>query len=152
MPMPATYRQAGREWRAMLDDVREVTGLQTDNLAYTAIEGVLKTFRRRLTVRQALAFADVLPAIPRAIFVSGWQPEDAPVPFPARADLVAEVKALRPHHSLTPDNAIEAVARALWRLVRHDDLNRVLDRLPPDARAFWDVPGGDPEDLRARIV
>ena len=48
MPMPWTYRQASREWRAILDDVRAETGLVSDNHAYTAIEAALKTFRRRL--------------------------------------------------------------------------------------------------------
>lgn len=152
MPMPWTYRQATREWRAFLDDVREVTGLETDNLAYTAIQGVLQAFRRRLTPAQGIAFAGVLPAVPRAIFVEGWEIEAPPVAFGARADWVAEARALRPNHSLTPDNAVEAVARALWRQVNHRDLQRVLDGLPEGARDFWSVPGASAGDLAARLV
>ncbi|MCB1397974.1 MAG: DUF2267 domain-containing protein [Rhodobacter sp.] len=152
MPMPWTYRQASREWRAFLDDVRDWTGLETDNLAYTAIQGVLQTFRRRLTPVQGIAFADVLPAVPRAIFVQGWDIGAPPVPFGTRADWQAEARALRPDHNLTPDSAVEATARALWRQVNHTDLTRVLDRLGPGATAFWSVPGGDPADLAARIV
>jgi len=150
--MPWTYRQASREWRAFLDDVRDWTGLETDNLAYTAIQGVLQAFRRRLTPEQAIAFADVLPAVPRAIFVQGWDIAAPPVPFGTRADWQAEARALRPDHNLTPENAVEATARALWRQVNHTDLSRVLDRLGPGAVAFWSVPGADPDDLAARIV
>ncbi|MCB1387838.1 MAG: DUF2267 domain-containing protein [Rhodobacteraceae bacterium] len=152
MPMPWTYRQASREWRAFLDDVRDVTGLETDNVAYTAIQGVLQAFRRRLTPAQGIAFAGVLPAVPRAIFVEGWDIDAAPRSFGIRADWIAEAKALRPAHNLTPDNAVEATARALWRQVNHRDLSRVLDRMPSGARDFWSVPGASDEELAARLV
>lgn len=151
MPMPWTYRQASREWRAILDDVREATGLESDNHAYTAIEGVLKAFRRRLTPQQVSDFADVLPAVPRAILVSGWDLGEGPVAPGSRADWTADAQALRPHHSLTPDNAVEAVAIAMRGIVRRADLDRVLARLPPFAAAFWSTPSR-PEGVAARIV
>jgi len=150
--MPWTYRQATREWRAFLDDVKEFTGLASDNLAYTAIQGVLQAFRRRLTPVQGIAFAGVLPAVPRAIFVEGWDIEAPPAPFGGRADWAAEARALRPDHNLTPDNAVEAVARALWRQVNHRDLSRVLAAMPEGARDFWSVPGASVADLAARLV
>ena len=152
MPMPWTYRHASREWRAFLDDVKEVTGLSSDNMAYTAVDGVLQVFRARLTADEGLRFASVLPAVPRAIFVSGWVPQDPPAAFASRGELVREAQALRPDHNLTPDNAIEAVARALRRSVRHADLDRVLASLPPGAEAFWTIEGADPRDLAPRMA
>ncbi len=152
MPMPWTYRHASREWRAFLDDVKEWTGLVSDNSAYTAIQGVLIAFRRRLSPAQGIAFAAILPTVPRAIFVDRWQIDASPVPFAPRAELLAEIKALRPDHNLTPDTAIEATARALWRRVNHADLDRVLDRLPAGAREYWTVPGADPADLAPRLA
>lgn len=151
MPMPHSYRVASREWRAILDDVRDVTGLETDNLAYTAIQGALLAFRRRLTVDQALRFADVLPAVPRAIFVADWVPA-SPLPFGARPDWTREIMALRPHHNLTPDHALPAVARALWRVIRHDHFHAALARMPEGAVDYWSVPGADPADLATRFV
>lgn len=151
MPMPWTYRHASREWRGFLDDARERMDLTSDNMAYTAIDGVLQTFRRHLTAGQGLHFASVLPAVPRAIFVAGWQPDPTPPPFPDRATLTRQVQALRSHHNLTPDNAIEATAYALRRSVRAMDLDRVLADLPEGAAAFWQVEG-DPDALGPRIV
>jgi len=145
MPMPHAYRHAGAEWRAFLDDVRDRSGLATDNLAYTAIEAVLATFRARLTVPQALRFAAVLPAVPRAIFVTGWDATRPPDPFGTRAAQVAQVQALRPDHSLTPDSAIEDVAYALWRRVNHAELRRVLADLGPEATRFWQVDAPEAE-------
>ena len=55
--------------------------LESDNMAYTALDGVFHVFRRRVTAEQGLRFASVLPSVPRAIFVAGWQPE---VPPPGR--------------------------------------------------------------------
>lgn len=152
MPMPWTYRHASREWRAFLDDVKEVTGLVSDNMAYTAIDGVLQAFRARVTAAEGLRFASVLPAVPRAIFVAGWVPRDPPLPFASRAEMTAEVRALRRHHNLTPDNAIGATARAVWRSVNHAEFSRVLATLPPGAQAFWTVEGADPADLATRMT
>lgn len=150
--MPWTYRHASAEWRAFLDDVKDRMGLQSDNMAYTAVDGVLRAFRRRLTPEQGIAFASVLPAVLRAIFVADWDVGRPPVPFADRATLLAEVKALRPHHNLTPDNAIEATAWAVRRCTNPIDFDRVLARLPDGARDFWHVEVDDPSELNQRIV
>ncbi|WP_229666013.1 DUF2267 domain-containing protein [Wenxinia marina] len=148
--MPWTYRHASAEWRRFLDDFRAETDLVSDNSAYTAIQGVLHAFRRRLTVAEALGFADMLPAVVRAIFVEGWD-TGAPTAAPGtRADWTAEARALRPDHNLTPDNAVEACAVALRRQVRAPDIDRALARLPPFASEFWSTPS-HPSGIAARI-
>ncbi len=152
MPMPWTYRHASKEWQAFLDDAKDQMGLVSDNMAYTAIDGVLQVFRRRLTVQQGLAFAAALPTVPRAIFVHKWAPSDPPAPWQDRATLTAEVKSLRPNHNLTPDNAIMATAFALRRCVDHRDLDRVLDSIGPKATEYWTVIGMDPALLQQRII
>lgn len=139
MPMPWTYRHASAEWQRFLDVAKDEMGLSSNNSAYTAIEGVLVAFRRRLTVDQALRFADALPSIPRAVFVTGWHPQ-APAPWGSRATQIAEAQALRPHHNLTPDNCIEATAIALRAVVRPDEIDPVLADIGPQAEAFWHVP------------
>lgn len=151
MPMPYPYRRAGRDWSAFLRDVREGTGLPTDNTAYTAVEGVLHAFRRRLTPQQALNFADVLPAVPRAIFVAGWDLSREPVPPGTRADWTAEAQALRQSHNIAPDHVVEGVAVALRRAIRAADLDRALAALPPFATEFWSCPTTDPASLGPRI-
>ncbi|MBS0126092.1 DUF2267 domain-containing protein [Thetidibacter halocola] len=139
MPQPFTYRHASREYRAFLDDLKGRTGLDSDNMAYTALDGVFRVFRRRVTAAQGLAFATELPAVPRAIFVAGWQPGEPPEPWADRAALVDEARALRPDHNLTPDTCIEDVAWALRRSIRPPDWARALHALPPEAQAFWTV-------------
>ena len=150
MPLPTTYRHATRDWRAFLDDAKEELGLESDNMAYTAVQGVLLTFRRRLSPAQALAFADQLPAVLRAIFVARWDVTQPPIDWADRAALTAEAKSLRPHHNLTPDNAIGAVARALRAHVRQDDFDRLLEGFAPQARAFWHV--DDADKIKRRIT
>lgn len=151
MPMPWTYRHASKEWRAILDDLKDRMGLVSDNSAYTALDGVLQVFRRRLTAKQGLDFASVLPAIPRAIFVAGWRVEEVPLPFEDRNTLIREVKEIRKHHNLTPDNAIEAVAWTLRRYTDRADFDRVLARLPAGAVQFWHVDVADPREIAPRI-
>ena len=152
MPMPWTYRQATREWHSFLAEARAAMDLDSDNATYTAVQGVLRAFRRRLTPQQAIDFAQVLPAVLRALFVADWQMEDGPAPPGTRADWTAEAQALRPHHNLTPRNCVEATALALRKSVLREDLERVLSTLPPFAAEFWSTPGIDPATLGPSIV
>jgi uncharacterized protein (DUF2267 family) len=146
MPMPWTYRHADREWAHFLVDIREVLGTPSDNVAYTTAEGILAAFRARLTVEQVAAFAQILPAIPRALFVQGWQPAP-PRPWADPATYVAEARALRPHHNFATDQALEAVSVALHRAIGPEALAHALDRIGPEAQAFWALDGYDPATL-----
>lgn len=152
MPMPWTYRHASKEWRAFLDDVKERMSLESDNMAYTAVDAVLQVFRRRLTAQQGLDFASVLPTVLRAIFVNGWDVSDPPVAFADRRALIDEVKRVRVNHNLTPDNAIEATAWAIRRCTDKRDFERVLAQMPDGAAAFWHVEVDDPSELDQRII
>lgn len=152
MPMPWTYRHSEKEFKAFLVDARDRMDLASDNMTYTAVDGVLRVFRRRLTPEQGIAFAGVLPSTLRAIFVTGWEITSDPLPFASRDELTAEAQALRPDHNLTPDNAIAATAWALRRSVRQAELDRVLARIGPEAQAFWHVEVSDPSELDQRIV
>lgn len=151
MPMPWTYRQATREWQAFLAEARSAMGLDSDNATYTAVEGVLRAFRRRLTPQQAIDFAQVLPSVLRALFVADWQLADPAAPG-TRADWTVEAMALRPHHNLTPTNCVTATALALRKSVLRTDLDRVLATLPAFAADFWSTPGIDPATLGPSIV
>jgi len=148
MPMPWTYRHAGKEWSRFLGDIREAMGTPSDNVAYTAAEGTLSAFRARLTVEQVAGFAQVLPAIPRALFVQGWQLA-SPRPWADRASYLAEALSLRKNHNFANDRALEAVSYALHRAVGAEALMRALDGIGPQARAFWELDGYAAEDLRA---
>jgi len=99
---------------------------------------VLKTFRAHLALHDAIRFADVLPPVLRAIFVSGWDPEQPPRPFGTREELTREAQSLRRDHNFSPDTCIGDVARALSRHVDRSAFAAALERLPADARAFWD--------------
>lgn len=152
MPMPWTYRHATKEWRAFLVDAKEQMELESDNMAYTAVDAVLQVFRRRLTAQQGLLFASVLPSVLRAIFVKDWDVSAPPLAFADRDDLIREVKHIRPDHNLTPDNAIEATAWAVRRCTNKIDFDRALTKLPEGARAFWHVDVKDPKELEQRIT
>lgn len=151
MPMPHTYRHATREWRAFVSDARERMGLVSDNNTYTAIQGVFLVFRRRVSVQQGLTFAAMLPCVPRAIFVADWDISEPIRPFGSREEMTREAQALRLHHNLTPDNAIEATAWAVRRSVLPAAFDRALAQCPPEAAEFWRV-DAEPSELGPRIV
>ncbi|TDK42222.1 DUF2267 domain-containing protein [Antarcticimicrobium luteum] len=151
MPMPHSYRHATREWRAFLTDARERMELMSDNNTYTAIQGVFLVFRRRVSVQQGLIFASMLPCVPRAIFVADWDISEPIRAFGTREEMTREAQALRPHHNLTPQNAIEATAWAVRRAVLPADFERALGQCPPQAADFWSVDAA-PAELGPRIV
>ncbi|WP_421699946.1 DUF2267 domain-containing protein [Ancylobacter sp.] len=137
MPMPMELQHASDEFERFLADARDFSGLATRNQTYTMVEGVLLTFRRRLEVQQALDFADVLPPLLRAIFVSGWDVSEPVRPFADRAALTREVQALRQHHNFAPGNCLSDVAWALRRHVDAEAFDRVVATLPEGAADYW---------------
>ena len=148
--MPWTYRHPEKEWRGFVEDIREVLGTPSSNIAYTAAEGVLTAFRQRLTPVQTLEFADELPSVIRALFLQGWRMEP-PRPWAAHADYVAEAKALRRNHNFAGDRAVEAVSFALHRAMGPEQLGRALSRIGPKAAEFWALPGYDADRLAFRF-
>ena len=140
MPMPMEYWTASKDFEAFLTDVRDRCMLQTHHQAYHTLRAVLHVFRSHLSVADALAFAAILPPVTRAIFIEDWKPDGMPEPFPDRNALQREVKSIRPDHNLAPASAIRDVAGALRRAVDNSALDRVLQRLPTGAVAFWTAP------------
>jgi len=139
MTIPMELQHASEDFERFLRDAKEQSGLATRNQVFTMVQGVLQTFRRRLDVREALAFADVLPPILRAIFVSDWDLDEPKRPFENRAVMTREVQALRRDHNFSPDTAIRDVAVALRKNVDGPAFERALAALPTEASEFWSV-------------
>lgn len=137
MPIPLDLLHATEDFDRFLADARDTAGLGTRNQAYTMAEGVLRVFRRRLSLEEAIRFAGVLPPVLRAIFVADWDPAEPRRPFADRAALTEEVQDLRRHHNFAPDTAIADVAAVLRRNMDEGELDRVLATLPEGAAAFW---------------
>lgn len=117
MTVPMEYWSASNDFERLLTDVRDTSMLQTRHQAYQTLRAVLHVFRSHLTTKDALAFADVLPPVTRAIFIEDWSPNESPPPFPGRAELQQEVKAVRRDHNVAPETVITDVAICLWRAI-----------------------------------
>ena len=139
MPMPTEYQRASQEFERFLQDTLDASGLTTRNQVYTMTQAVFQTFRRRLDVRDALRFANVLPAILRAIFVADWNPDEPKRPFESRQLMTGEIQSLRADHNFSPDTAIRDVATSLRKNVDEKALDRSLAALPEGAVEFWRV-------------
>ncbi|HSN16460.1 MAG TPA: DUF2267 domain-containing protein [Anaeromyxobacteraceae bacterium] len=137
MPMPFAYESASEDFERFLAAAIESSGLTTRNQAYTMTQGVLQVFRRRLAVRDATRFANVLPPVLRAIFVADWDTDEPIRPFQSREVMTREAQSLRREHNFAPDTAIRDVALALRRVADLEALERVIATLPPAAADFW---------------
>jgi uncharacterized protein (DUF2267 family) len=137
MPMPSEYQRASLDFEQFLLDTCEASDLTTTNQVYTMVQGVLQTFRRRLTLPEAIHFAGVLPPILRSIFIADWDINELRRSFADRAEMTQEVQSLRAEHNFAPDTAIEAVAVALRKNIDEARLDDALTHLPTAARDFW---------------
>lgn len=137
MTIPMEYQHASEDFMRILADARDEAGLGTMNQSFTMVDGVLRTFRRRLSAADVVRFAGVLPPVLRAMFVTGWDPAQTPVPFDSREAMTREAQGLRQHHNFAPEDAIAHVATAVRRHVDGPAFDQVLAGLPPAAMAFW---------------
>ncbi len=139
MPVPAEYERASARFYDFLVDARDLAGLWSTHASYTMTQGVLQVFRRRITARQAIDFANILPIGLRALFVTDWDIDEERKPFGSREEMTEEVRRLREAHNFSPDTAISDVAKALRRQVDDVALDALLARCPEGATDFWRV-------------
>ena len=139
MTIPLEIQRATEEFDKFLHMARDEAGLATRNQAYTMVEAVLLTFRRRLDVDQAIRFAAILPPVLRAIFVANWDIHEAKRPFQNRQVLTREVQSLRKDHNFAPDSAIYDVAKALRAHIAQMELDDFLTGLSDEAREYWSI-------------
>lgn len=137
--LPFEYQNPTLQFERFMVDARDCAGLQTTNMAWNMVVGVLHAFRRRLSVNQALAFAAVLPPMIRALFIEDWNPEQAVVPFGEPADWLADVRSVHTQHNFAPPDSVAAVATALRKHVDANAFEQVLARLPAEASRYWQL-------------
>ena len=137
MPVPVEYKRASMTFEQFMLDARDLSGLATTHQTYTMVQGVFQAFRRRLDVKEAIRFANVLPPVLRALFVADWDLDEPRRPFEDRAIMTREVQSLRPDHNFAPESSIGNVATALRRNIDQVALDRVLASLPTGAQDFW---------------
>jgi uncharacterized protein (DUF2267 family) len=137
MPVPVEYERASAQFYEYLVDARDTSGLWSTHVTYTMTQGVFQVFRCRLSTKDAIAFANVLPICLRALFVTDWDIEEKRKEFEDRETMGQEVKSLRPEHNFSTETAIRDVAQALRRHVNEESFDGLLSRLPEGAEEFW---------------
>ncbi|GAB4305215.1 DUF2267 domain-containing protein [Cyanobacterium aponinum AL20118] len=137
MPVPAEYARASDKFYDYLIDARDTAGLWSTHVTYTMTQAVFQVFRRRLSTKDSIAFANVLPICLRALFVTDWDINEEKKPFENRDVMTEEVKSLRKDHNFSTDTAIQDVARALRRHVDEEAFDKLLKQLPKGAIEFW---------------
>lgn len=136
MTRPMIYQHATEDFEAYLADARDRLDTPSRNVAYTATDGVFQVFRARLDPQDALRFADLLPAVLRAIFVANWT-LGYRRPWADRHALTREVQSVRQHHNFSPDTVIADVAWALRRHVDETAFDKLLATLGSQAQELW---------------
>jgi uncharacterized protein (DUF2267 family) len=139
MPYPAEYQRAYDYFARFLSDAKIISGLGSVHQAYTMVQGVFQVFRRRLTLRESIIFTSALNVGLRALYISEWNPDEEIMPFGTVEEMNKEVRLLRPEHNFSTDTAIMDVAKALRKNVDEKRFNDMLNRLPAEARNFWNI-------------
>ena len=139
MPYPFEYLRASDHFAKFLTDTKNISGLGSVHQAYTMVQGVFQVFRRRITIKDSIIFTSVLNVGLRALYIADWDPEEEILPFDSVENMNNEVRLLRPNHNFSTDTAILDVAKALRMNVDQELFFNMLNKLPEEARKFWDV-------------
>ncbi|ALO44873.1 DUF2267 domain-containing protein [Pseudohongiella spirulinae] len=137
MPLPQEYQRASDQFYSFLTELRDLSNFGSSHQTYTMVQGVFQVFRRRLQINDAIKFADTLPAILCAIFVSDWDTDEPIKSFCDLSEMNKEVKQLRTEHNFSTDTAIQDVRTVLIKYVDKDKFARVIRTLPVEAQQFW---------------
>lgn len=137
MPVPAEYQRIRDDFYDFLLAARDDSGLWSTHVSYTMAQAVFQVFRRRLSLDEAIGFANILPAGMRALFVADWNPQEPIKEFGSSLEMEKEVKSLRPNHNFSPDGAIPIVARAVRQHVDPQKLDALLKTFPHGAEDFF---------------
>ena len=140
MTVPSEYRRASAEFDDLLAELAREADLTTSHQAYTTLQGVLLAFRKRLSLEEAVQFAQVLPPLVRALFVVDWDPMAPKKPVGDRSAWARDVQSLRINHNISPLSAVENVAAVLRRHVDPERFESCLKKLPDFAKVFWASP------------
>lgn len=111
-------------------------------MAYTVTQGVFQAFRRRLSLEDAIRFANILPAGLRALFVADWNPEENIKSFSCSPDeIINEVQALREIHNFTylTDKPVKNVFDALIKYIDKNKFDEFMNTQPREAMEFWEI-------------
>jgi uncharacterized protein (DUF2267 family) len=137
MTVPMEYQHASEVFERFLVVLRDRAGLTTRHQTYTIAQAVLYALRQRMSVREGLRFADALPAILRAIFVSDWDIDEPLRPFDTLHALQDDVLAFRRDHSLATRDSVADVADALRHVMSAEAYAMMISRLPCAGQTLW---------------
>lgn len=134
---PPEYQRATDEFYDYLRSLRDIALFPDSHPPYTVTQAVFQVFRRRLSLGDAIRFAQVLPVGLRALFVADWDPDEPMRPFGSREEMTRELLELRPEHNYSSETSIADVAAALRMHVDAAAFDAALATLPAAAAAFW---------------
>ena len=87
----------------------------------------------RLSTKNAISFANILPVCLRALFVADWDINEERLSFEDRESMTREVKSLRSEHNFSTETAIRDVMQALRRHLDEEASDK-LPGLHPEVR------------------
>ncbi|RXJ66396.1 hypothetical protein CRV08_13030 [Halarcobacter ebronensis] len=137
MPFPIEYATATQDFYNFMDDVKHKADFHSFHVTYTMVQGVFQTFRSRVTVDEALKFANCLPVALRALFVKDWDVNQVQKEFESFEIMNEDVKSLRSDHNFSRDNAIEIVSSVLLNHVEQVYFSKMMDNMSDEIKLFW---------------
>ncbi len=113
MTAPQEITHASRQYEDFASDLKQQAMLQTHNQVYAMTRAVLHETRDHLSLEQAIGICQGLPAVPRAIFVEGWNAAVPAKSLASKAEFSASVvKRLTPHH-IPPETIVDDVVSCI---------------------------------------
>lgn len=139
MPYPIEYVRASDFFQNYLTDARDAADFGSSHQAYTMTQAVFQAFRQRLSIADAIKFAQILPVCLKAMFITDWNTSSPEKSLGTKEDILKDIRALRPDHNFSPDYSVEAVKEALLKHIDNNQFQQILSELPEKASDFWQM-------------
>lgn len=139
MTVPNEYRQASSDFDHLLAEIADKCNLSSRHQAYTVAQAVLICLRRRMSLPEAIIFAQMLPVLARALFIENWNPLETPVADWDPERMTEEILSLRRHHNLADAQSLANVIKALGTAADRQNWSRGLPRLSPALQALLEA-------------
>lgn len=149
-----TTLQKTYEW---LDDLMDLLDWDDQQRAYLAFKGTLHALRDRLPVDIAAKVSAQLPMLVRGFYYEGWRPAATPVKVKTPDEFLDLVLMHFNNVSLTDDNDVEEIVRAVFQVISDHisagEVDRIRLALPLSIAELWpSMEYGEEQELMRREI
>jgi uncharacterized protein (DUF2267 family) len=128
--------EASRHYQEWMSALQTRTKLHDLADCHAVFQAVLLHLRTHMPTHDVLAFAGLLPVLPRGVFLGGYQPSHA-LPAGAPSTFLHDIEGDLPEEIAIPETAVPDVFSVIGQNTAPHVAELMRDKLPAHLRRLW---------------